>query len=158
MRHRLNTYIIKNPPEDKISKAEKRCASHQQQISLYATMTLRRFPIRHWHWHTAQPWARHTQQASLAAHPLCRLKKQEEERMQEAAGDNLDKEAKVKKDSKKKCVLTLAAATLSVVPTSLYTWAAVPGCAPRLQVSRAPGLTSVRLVALCRDSCSTACV
>jgi translation initiation factor 5 len=54
MRHRLNTYIIKNPPEDKISKAEKR------------------------------------------------LKKQEEERMQEAAGDNLDKEAKVKKDSKKK--------------------------------------------------------
>lgn len=25
MRHRLNTYIIKNPPEDKISKAEKRC-------------------------------------------------------------------------------------------------------------------------------------
>lgn len=24
MRHRLNTYIIKNPPEDKISKAEKR--------------------------------------------------------------------------------------------------------------------------------------
>jgi hypothetical protein len=26
--------------------------------------------------------------------------------MQEAAGDNLDKEAKVKKDSKKKCVLS----------------------------------------------------
>ncbi len=24
MRHRLNTYILKNPPEDKISKAEKK--------------------------------------------------------------------------------------------------------------------------------------
>lgn len=27
MRHRLNTFIIKNPPEEKISKAEKKCAS-----------------------------------------------------------------------------------------------------------------------------------
>ena len=24
MRHRLNVYILKNPPEDKVSKAEKR--------------------------------------------------------------------------------------------------------------------------------------
>ena len=40
MRHRLNTYIIKNPPEDKISKAEKRCAPHQQQTDLCAVMLL----------------------------------------------------------------------------------------------------------------------
>lgn len=26
MRHRLNTYILKNPPEEKVSKAEKKCA------------------------------------------------------------------------------------------------------------------------------------
>ena len=25
MRHRLNTYILKNPPEEKVSKAEKKC-------------------------------------------------------------------------------------------------------------------------------------
>ena len=25
-RHKLNTYILKNPPEDKVSKAEKKCA------------------------------------------------------------------------------------------------------------------------------------
>ncbi len=28
MRHKLNTFILKNPPEEKVSKAEKRCASH----------------------------------------------------------------------------------------------------------------------------------
>lgn len=27
MRHRLNTYILKNPPEEKVSKAEKKCAT-----------------------------------------------------------------------------------------------------------------------------------
>ena len=27
MRHRLNTYILKNPPEEKVSKAEKKCVS-----------------------------------------------------------------------------------------------------------------------------------
>ncbi len=26
MRHKLNTFILKNPPEEKVSKAEKRCA------------------------------------------------------------------------------------------------------------------------------------
>ena len=26
MRHKLNTYILKNPPEEKVSKAEKKCA------------------------------------------------------------------------------------------------------------------------------------
>lgn len=26
MRHKLNTFILKNPPEDKTSKAEKKCA------------------------------------------------------------------------------------------------------------------------------------
>ena len=29
MRHKLNTFIIKNPPEDKVSKAEKRCACRE---------------------------------------------------------------------------------------------------------------------------------
>ena len=28
MRHKLNTFILKNPPEEKMSKAEKRCAHH----------------------------------------------------------------------------------------------------------------------------------
>ena len=28
MRHKLNTFILKNPPEEKVSKAEKRCAPH----------------------------------------------------------------------------------------------------------------------------------
>mmetsp|Transcript_1280 Transcript_1280/g.3851 ORF Transcript_1280/g.3851 Transcript_1280/m.3851 type:complete len:498 (+) Transcript_1280:417-1910(+) len=54
MRHKLNTFILKNPPEDKISKAEKR------------------------------------------------LKKMEEERMKEASGDALDKEAKDAKAKRKK--------------------------------------------------------
>ncbi|KAK9867369.1 hypothetical protein WJX84_001792 [Apatococcus fuscideae] len=53
MRHRLNTFIIKNPPEEKISKAEKK------------------------------------------------LKKAEKERLKEASGDTLDKEAKRKKKKEK---------------------------------------------------------
>lgn len=53
MRHKLNTYILKNPPEDKVSKAEKK------------------------------------------------LKKMEKERLQDAAGENLDKEAKKKKSKSK---------------------------------------------------------
>ncbi len=36
MRHRLNTYIIKNPPEDKISKAEKRCVLPYHSSSITA--------------------------------------------------------------------------------------------------------------------------
>lgn len=114
MRHRLNTYIIKNPPEDKISKAEKRCASPQQQTSLCAVMILWRPPRSDTHTGTLRNLGRVIRSSvhltlthcALDADPLCRLKKQEEERMQEAAGDNLDKEAKVKKDSKKKCVLS----------------------------------------------------
>jgi hypothetical protein len=27
MRHKLNTYILKNPPEEKVSKAEKKCVA-----------------------------------------------------------------------------------------------------------------------------------
>ncbi|KAK9832811.1 hypothetical protein WJX81_003597 [Elliptochloris bilobata] len=53
-RHKLNTYILKNPPEEKVSKAEKK------------------------------------------------LKKMEKERMQDAAGENLDKEDRKKKKDKKK--------------------------------------------------------
>ncbi|KAK9821544.1 hypothetical protein WJX74_010008 [Apatococcus lobatus] len=53
MRHRLNTFILKNPPEEKISKAEKK------------------------------------------------LKKAEKERLKEASGDVLDKEAKKKKKKEK---------------------------------------------------------
>lgn len=35
MRHKLNTYILKNPPEDKISKAEKKCVSAFSSLMLY---------------------------------------------------------------------------------------------------------------------------
>ena len=32
MRHRLNVYILKNPPEEKVSKAEKRCGARVQGL------------------------------------------------------------------------------------------------------------------------------
>lgn len=35
MRHRLNTYILKNPPEDKMSKAEKKCGPSLSSHSLF---------------------------------------------------------------------------------------------------------------------------
>lgn len=37
MRHRLNVYILKNPPEEKVSKAEKRCAFSPDNITAFRT-------------------------------------------------------------------------------------------------------------------------
>jgi translation initiation factor 5 len=31
MRHKVNTFILKNPPENKLSKEERRCVQQQQQ-------------------------------------------------------------------------------------------------------------------------------
>ena len=40
MRHRLNTYILKNPPEEKVSKAEKKCVLASLTFLLFAVLCM----------------------------------------------------------------------------------------------------------------------
>ena len=43
-RHKLNTYILKNPPEEKVSKAEKKCATYPPGLAGIEVSSCRELP------------------------------------------------------------------------------------------------------------------
>ena len=105
-RYKLNTFIIKNPPENPLSKAERKCVqrgaigggggggrTHARCRPSAQAWRLERWPpprARHHHHHPPRPPLRR------------RVKKLEKERMKGLEDSGEKKEKKEKKDKKKK--------------------------------------------------------